>query len=124
MIARFVNKTIDKVGARAYGISMTDTLLIDEIDLAPRRSPRTRRAELESLVRRQLELLGEDPDREGLRNTPARVAKALPWLTRGYDMDVHDAVGDALFEEKHANMVMVRDIEMYSLCEHHMLPFF
>jgi GTP cyclohydrolase I len=84
----------------------------------------TKRAELAALVRRQLELIGEDPGREGLLATPDRVARALPWLTRGYDMDVHDVVGDALFEEAHANMVMVRDIEMYSLCEHHMLPFF
>jgi GTP cyclohydrolase I len=83
-----------------------------------------REAELALLVRRQLELLGEDPTREGLLNTPARVAKALAWLTRGYESDARDAVGDAVFEETHENMVMVRDIEMYSMCEHHMLPFF
>src|SRR5882672_4422059 len=81
--------------------------------------------ELVTLVRRQLELLGEDPTREGLRRTPERVAKSLAWLTRGYAERVEDVVGDALFEtEGHRNMVMVRDIEMYSLCEHHMLPFF
>jgi len=83
-----------------------------------------RQRELAALVRRQLELLGEDPHRDGLLATPDRVARALPWLTRGYGMDVRDVVGDALFEETHSNMVMVRDIEMYSLCEHHMLPFF
>jgi GTP cyclohydrolase I len=75
-------------------------------------------------VRRQLELVGEDPEREGLVKTPQRVANALTWLTRGYDQSVHDVVGDAVFEEAHENMVMVRDIELYSLCEHHMLPFF
>ena len=80
--------------------------------------------ELERLVRRQLELLGEDPDREGLQRTPARVARSLAWLTRGHDLDVRDVVGDAVFEEAHEHMVMVRDIELYSLCEHHMLPFF
>ena len=81
--------------------------------------------EFAELVRRQLELLGVDPDREGLRQTPARVAKSLAWLTRGYTQQVEDVVGDALFAtEGHHNMVMVRDIEMYSLCEHHMLPFF
>ena len=78
----------------------------------------------EQLVRRQLELLGEDPERDGLRKTPERVAKALAWLTRGYDQDVRDVIGDALFEETHESMVMVRDIELYSMCEHHMLPFF
>ena len=80
--------------------------------------------ELENLVRRQLELLGEDPRRSGLLKTPDRVARALAWLTRGYEMDVADVVGDALFEETHESMVLVRDIELYSMCEHHMLPFF
>ena len=76
------------------------------------------------LVRQQLALLGEDPDREGLVRTPERVAKAMGFLTSGYAMTVDDVVGSALFEEEHENMVMVRDIELYSLCEHHMLPFF
>jgi GTP cyclohydrolase I len=80
--------------------------------------------ELETVVRRQLELLGEDPERDGLLKTPERVAKSLAWLTRGYELDAADVVGEAVFEETHENMVMVRDIEMYSLCEHHMLPFF
>jgi GTP cyclohydrolase I len=76
------------------------------------------------LVERQLALLGEDPAREGLLRTPQRVADSLAWLTRGYDMNINDVVGDALFAEKHDNMVLVRDIEFYSMCEHHMLPFF
>ena len=80
--------------------------------------------ELAALVRRQLALLGEDPEREGLLKTPERVAKSLAWLTGGYAMDAADVVGDALFEETHESMVMVRDIELYSMCEHHMLPFF
>ena len=80
--------------------------------------------EMEAAVRRQLQLIGEDPGREGLVKTPERVAKSLRWLTRGYETDVRDVVGDALFAEDHESMVMVRDIELYSLCEHHMLPFF
>ena len=81
-------------------------------------------SEHERLIRRQLELIGEDPEREGLLKTPARVASALEYLTRGYEMSVEDVIGDALFEESHENMVMVRDIELYSLCEHHMLTFY
>ena len=77
-----------------------------------------------ALVERQLELLGEDPTREGLLRTPQRVADSLAWLTRGYAMDINEVVGDALFTEDHHNMVLVRDIEFYSMCEHHMLPFF
>src|SRR6185503_11363337 len=82
------------------------------------------RSELEGLVKRQLEIIGEDPDRHGLVRTPDRVARSLLWLTRGYQMTVEGAVGEGVFEEEHRSMVMVRDIELYSLCEHHMLPFF
>jgi GTP cyclohydrolase I len=80
--------------------------------------------ELAGHVRRMLELVGEDPDREGLLKTPGRVAASLKWLTRGYEQDARQVIGDAVFEETHANMIMVRDIELYSLCEHHMLPFY
>jgi GTP cyclohydrolase I len=80
--------------------------------------------DLEDRVRRQLELIGEDPSRDGLVKTPERVAKSLKWLTRGYERDARQVIGDALFEESHSNMIMVRDIELYSLCEHHMLPFY
>ncbi len=75
-------------------------------------------------VRDQLALLGEDPARQGLARTPERVAASMAWLTRGYGLTVEDAIGDAIFDEGHHNMVVVKDIEMYSLCEHHMLPFF
>jgi GTP cyclohydrolase I len=80
--------------------------------------------EYAELVRRMLEVLGEDPERDGLRRTPERVEKAMRWLTRGYGMTVEEAIGGAVFEENHHNMVIVKDIEMYSMCEHHMLPFF
>jgi GTP cyclohydrolase IA len=75
-------------------------------------------------VRHILEALGEDPDRQGLSKTPERVEQALRWLTRGYALSVSDAVGDAVFEEEHNSMILVRDIELYSMCEHHILPFF
>jgi GTP cyclohydrolase IA len=80
--------------------------------------------EFEKLVRRELELLGEDPDREGLLRTPYRVAHAMKWLTQGYASSARQVVGEGIFEEEHDNMIMVRDIELYSMCEHHMLPFF
>jgi GTP cyclohydrolase IA len=81
-------------------------------------------AEFEGLVRRELELLGEDPQREGLLRTPYRVAHAMKWLTQGYASSAEAVIGTAVFKEEHDNMIMVRDIELYSLCEHHMLPFF
>ena len=80
--------------------------------------------EFEEVVRRELELLGEDPKREGLLRTPARVASALRWMTQGYGSSAEEVVGNGIFKEEHDNMIMVRDIEIYSMCEHHMLPFF
>jgi GTP cyclohydrolase I len=80
--------------------------------------------EMENIVRRQLELIGEEPDRDGLLKTPARVSASLAWLTRGYEMTAAEVMGDAVFEESHESMILVRDIELYSMCEHHMLPFF
>jgi GTP cyclohydrolase I len=80
--------------------------------------------EFEKLIRRELELIGEDPEREGLLKTPQRVANSLAFLTEGYSSSAEDVVGKGIFKEEHDNMIMVRDIELYSLCEHHMLPFF
>jgi GTP cyclohydrolase I len=80
--------------------------------------------ELASLVHQQLALIGEDPDREGLVKTPERVARALAYLTRGYDQDPYEVLGDAMFTEHYDEMVLVKDIDIFSLCEHHLLPFF
>ena len=85
---------------------------------------RRRTGSFQAEVRTILTALGEDPERPGLLKTPVRVENSLRWLTRGYEMSVADAVGDAVFEENHSSMILVRDIEMYSLCEHHLLPFF
>ncbi len=75
-------------------------------------------------IREMLEALGEDPNRPGLQRTPERVEKSLRWLTQGYQQTLEGVIGQAVFEEKHESMIMVRDIELYSMCEHHMLPFF
>ena len=79
---------------------------------------------IESLVRQLLIELGEDPDREGLQKTPQRVAQALGFLTDGYRTELAQVINNALFTQDTSSMVIVKDIEMYSLCEHHMLPFF
>ena len=80
--------------------------------------------ELASHYKQVLTLLGEDPEREGLRKTPMRVAKAMQVLTRGYTQDPHKVLTDALFEEKYNQMVIVKDIDFFSMCEHHILPFY
>ena len=81
-------------------------------------------ASFEDLVAEMILRLGDDPEREGMRKTPKRVAKSLAFLTEGYHKRPQEVVGDALYEQSHQNMVLVKDIEVYSLCEHHLLPFF
>ena len=88
------------------------------------RSQETGAEELAAHYHQILTLLGEDPEREGLLKTPMRVAKAMQVLTRGYQMDAHKVLTDALFREDYSQMVIVKDIDFFSLCEHHMLPFY
>ncbi len=79
---------------------------------------------LAPLYRNILSTIGEDPDREGLMDTPVRVAKAIQFLTHGYDLNPDEILRSAMFEEDYKQMVIVKDIEIYSMCEHHMIPFF
>jgi GTP cyclohydrolase IA len=97
-----------------------DAIPIDEDDVTTDAGS----LEYAALVRRQLALLGEDAGRPGLARTPERVARAMAFLTAGYRQRVAEVVGAGVFAEPHEHMVMVRDIELYSLCEHHLLPFF
>ena len=116
-------------GGRATPTAVADNVVevdapVARMDATPKLLTDGQEQEFEALIREQLQLLGEDPDREGLRRTPTRVARSLAWLTRGYRQDAYSAVGEGVFAEAHDHMVMVRDIELYSLCEHHLLPFF
>jgi GTP cyclohydrolase I len=79
---------------------------------------------MQELIRNMLVEIGEDPDREGLLRTPERVTEAMRFLTRGYGLDVHAEINDAVFASDNSEMVLVRDIDFFSMCEHHMLPFF
>tara|TARA_A100000164_G_C21880355_1_gene759937 strand:- start:799 stop:1374 length:576 start_codon:yes stop_codon:yes gene_type:complete len=83
-----------------------------------------KRKKLEANTKNLLELLGEDPSREGLVNTPKRVAKAWDFLTKGYNENLDDLINNAIFESESKDMVIVKNIEFYSLCEHHMIPFY
>src|SRR5438477_12971937 len=88
------------------------------------RETRLAQDKIERLVKELLKELGQDPEREGLKRTPHRVAESLRFLTQGCEGDLASVLNEAIFEEQVDEMVLVRDIEMYSLCEHHMLPFF
>jgi GTP cyclohydrolase I len=99
-------------------IEQADELALAE-DVQPSHNP-----EFEALIRRLLELVGEDPQREGLQRTPLRVARAWETLTAGYTMSIDKIVNNAIFHEKYDEIVSVKNIHFFSLCEHHLLPFF
>lgn len=98
-------------------MSQTNKLVLDDTHAA-------RQESIAALVRRILELLGEDPNRDGLKNTPERFEKAMRFLTKGYGQDADKILNGAMFSVCYDQMVVVKDIEMFSLCEHHLLPFF
>jgi len=122
----------DRNGASARAASVTRARSCGDGRVAPGRARdwesvsdcgEAAQSTLELLVRKLLVEIGEDPEREGLLRTPARVSKAWEFLTQGYTMDIETVLNGAVFEESYDEMVIVKDIDFYSLCEHHLLPF-
>lgn len=101
--------------------NLADNLALDEVEPA---TATPYEVEMEGLVRRMLELMGENPEREGLLRTPNRVAKAMEVLTSGYSMSVEKIVNNAVFSERYDEIVSIKNIHFFSMCEHHMLPFY
>lgn len=111
-MARKIEKINDGSGKVNEGYNKIETWDAENIE------------ELSKIYYRVLQLLGEDPEREGLMRTPLRIAKSLKFLTNGYNMDAEEILKSAMFKEDYKQMVIVKDIDLYSMCEHHMLPFF
>jgi GTP cyclohydrolase I len=111
-MAKTIEKINDGSGKVTDGYNKIETWNAENIE------------ELSTIYHRVLELIGEDPEREGLKRTPLRVSKALHFLTNGYMMDAEQILKSAMFKEEYKQMVLVKDIDLYSMCEHHMLPFF
>jgi GTP cyclohydrolase IA len=111
-MAKTIEKINDGSGKVTGGYNKIETWNAENIE------------ELASIYHRVLELIGEDPGREGLLRTPVRVAKAMNFLTNGYNMNAEEILKSAMFKEEYKQMVIVKDIDIYSMCEHHMLPFF
>ncbi len=111
-MAKTIEKINDDSGIVTDGYNKIETWNAENIE------------ELSTIYYRVLELIGEDPEREGLKHTPVKVAKALNYLTNGYSMNAEEILKSAMFKEEYKQMVIVKDIDLYSMCEHHMLPFF
>jgi GTP cyclohydrolase IA len=111
-MGRTIEKVNDGSGKTVDGYNKIETWNADTIE------------EMAKMYRRVLELIGENPEREGLLRTPIRVAKAMNYLTVGYNMNPNEILRSAMFKEDYRQMVIVKDIDLYSMCEHHMLPFF
>jgi GTP cyclohydrolase IA len=111
-MAKRIEKINDGSGGLTDGYNKIETWNAENIE------------ELSKIYLRVLQLIGEDPGREGLIRTPLRVAKALQFLTNGYKMNAEEILRSAMFKEEYRQMVIVKDIDIYSMCEHHMLPFF
>ena len=106
----------------ANGLGWPAKSTLDRLNFTPAQAAENEER-LAGAVRTMLECLGEDPERDGLRDTPHRYARALLWMTKGYEEQLCDVISNAIFDEKHDEMVIVRDIDIYSLCEHHLVPF-
>jgi GTP cyclohydrolase I len=111
-MANTIEKINDGSGTLSEGYNKIETWNAESVD------------EMASMYKRILTLIGEDPEREGLQRTPFRVAKAISYLTNGYKMNPEGILKSAMFREEYRQMVIVKDIDLYSMCEHHMLPFF
>lgn len=111
-MAKKIEKVNDGSGRISGGYNKIETWDAENIE------------ELSAIYYRVLELIGEDPTREGLVRTPSRVAKAMNFLTNGYNMNAEEILKSAMFKEEYKQMVIVKDIDLYSMCEHHMLPFY
>ena len=102
---------------------MRNTAITEDFPRTPVRIDDRRVEMLEESYRNLLEAIGEDPEREGLRRTPIRAARALEFLTQGYRVNLDEVINDAIFDSEASEIILVKDIELYSLCEHHLLPF-
>ncbi|CAH1389983.1 unnamed protein product [Nezara viridula] len=123
---KFNGKTVTKFNGKLTNLKGHEKCMFHH-DLELDHRPPTREAllpDMSSSYRLLLTSLGEDPDRQGLLKTPERAAKAMLFFTKGYDQCIEDVLNDAVFDEDHDEMVLVKDIEMFSMCEHHLVPFY